>query len=559
MDLLVIGASAAGLKAACRARRLMPKANVTVLEATDYVSWAGCGLPYYLSGDIEDFQALLTTPYKVEKTPEYFAAAKGITVRPAVRALRLDPQAQTVEARDMRSGEMLAFHYDELIIATGGRPILPSVPGVDLPGVTPFTRPEEAIALRQAAERGQISRVAVVGGGFIGCEMVEAFRALWGLEVVLFEERNQVLKDILGQALGRVVAGLLRRRGVELHLEHRLEGLAAQDGKLQVTAAGRTFDGFDRVLLTMGVRPSVDLAAEAGAQIGPTGGIVVDSRMHTSLPHVFAVGDCAQVAHALTGKAHHQPLSSLATRMGRVAADVIAGMDDSLGPVLGTVCLKLFDTTVAAVGLTASRAVREGFKGELVWGSFHDRAHFYPEAQDLWAVLVYDAHSGRLLGAQALGSERAVTLINTASTMIRDGLTLHQMRDFEPGYAPPYAAPLDPLHYLAYAALAQLEENVNAFPPQDLLKYADGSLVIDVREPAERETKPFPAPCRRLLTIPYTQLRARIEEIPAGERIALVCARGPRAAESVRILKEHGLEATYMGGGLAFWEEMPPS
>jgi NADPH-dependent 2,4-dienoyl-CoA reductase/sulfur reductase-like enzyme/rhodanese-related sulfurtransferase len=552
MKILIIGASAAGMKAACRVRRLLPHAEVTVLETTDYISWAGCGLPYYLSGDVQDFSSLTVTPYGVQKTPEFFSAAKGVKVLCRRRAENLNPEKRLVTARDLSTNESITFPYDELVIATGAVPVKPPIEGLQLPGVSCFTRPEEAMALRKAAEQGKISRVAIVGGGFIGCELCESLRALWGIEVTLFEEQSQVLSGVIGRSLARVVEAELKRQGIDLRLSHRLEKIESSGDALRVIAGSKVFEGFDRILLNLGVRPQVEPAAAAGALIGETGGLQVDTCLHTSLPHVFAVGDCVQTMHALTGKPCLMPLSSLASRMGRIAANIIAGQDDSLGPVLGTTCLKIFDLAVAAVGLTVRQAVKAGFKANAVWGCFQDKAHFYPEARDLWATLIYDTASARILGVQAVGSNQSVALVNTASIMLGQKITLHQIRDFEPAYAPPFAVALDPIHALAYTALAEREEGIYSFPPQDLTRYIEDSLVLDVRETTEQKDRPFPVSCARLLSIPFTQLRSRISEIPVKGKVIVVCARGPRSIEAVRILRERGLTAIFMGGGLAF-------
>lgn len=556
MNIVVIGASAAGLKAACRVRRLLPEAKVTVLEAGDYISYSACGLPYFLSGDVDGFRQLTTTSYDVVKSPEYFAAVKDISVLTGFRAERLDPDRKVVKSLNLKTGEGIEFGYDDLILAVGAAPMVPPIPGNNLSGVCTFTCPEDAIALRTALKENRINRVAVIGAGFIGCELCEAFKALWGVEIELFEAQAQVLPDLLGAAVARIVELELVRQGVGLHLNACVSGIKPDDGKLKlILSDGTSWAGFDRVVFATGVRPKTELALEAGIKTGVKGAIVVDSRMRTSIPHIFAVGDCIQVVHELTGLPCHLPLGSLANRMGRIAANVIAGEDDSLNPVCSAVCLKVFEMNVAAVGMRAKAAAQAGFKPAIAWGTFTDKAHYFPEANLISACMVYDATTLRVLGVQAAGRGEVLRRVDAASLMIRHKTTLLQVRDFEPAYAPPYASALDPLHFLAYAGIAAQNENVKSFPPTELEKHANGSIVLDVREESEVKEYPIAVGCKKIIGIPLGEIRRNWVEIPKNERIVVVCQRGARSAEATRILQEKGFQdVRYMGGGLGFFQ-----
>jgi NADPH-dependent 2,4-dienoyl-CoA reductase/sulfur reductase-like enzyme/rhodanese-related sulfurtransferase len=556
MNIVVIGASAAGLKAACRVRRLLPQARVIVLEAGEYISYSACGLPYFLSGDVDNFRQLTTTVYDVVKSPEFFAAVKDVTVLTGFQAERIDPERRVVATLNLKTGEEIEFGYDDLILATGAAPIVPPIPGNNLPGVCTFTRPEDALALRKALNDNQINRVAVVGAGFIGCELCEAFKALWGVETELFEAEAQVLPDLLGAGIARIVEMELVRQGIGLHLNACVSGIKPDDGKLKLTLSdGSSCAGFDRVVFATGVKPKTELAAAAGVKTGAKGAIVVDSRMRTSIPHIFAVGDCVQVIHELTGKSCHLPLGSLANRMGRIAGNVIAGEDDSLNPVCSAVCLKVFEMNVASVGMRAKAAAQAGFKPAIVWGTFTDKAHYYPEANWISAGMVYDVATLRVLGVQAAGRGDVIRRVDVASLLIRHKATLPQVRDFEPAYAPPYATPLDPLHYLAYAGIAAQCEDVTPFPPTELEKHANGSIVLDVREESEVKENPVTVECKRIIAIPLSEIRRRWSELPKNERIVVVCQRGARSAEATRILRENGFQdVRYMGGGLGFFQ-----
>ncbi|MBU0520387.1 FAD-dependent oxidoreductase [bacterium] len=556
MKIVIIGAKAAGLKAACRVKRLLPDAEVTVLDEGQHVSLSACGLPYFLSADIEEFRRLLTTPYDVERTPAYFAAVKGVTVLTGIRATSIYTDQQVVHALHLETGESREFAYDELIIGTGAKPILPAIEGIDLPGVYSFTQPEEAIELRQAAAQGKLEKVAVVGGGYIGCELCEAFRALWGIDTALFEAEDQVLPHVLDAEIARVVENELQKQGVACFLNTKITGIVADGEKLTLkTDFGLDHTGFDRVVIAVGVEPRVELAEAASITIGETGGIVVDNQMRTNLPHVYAAGDCIEVKHALTGKACYLPLGSLANRQGRVAANTIAGKDDHFEPVRGASCLKVFDMNVAAVGLTVQQAAGAGFEVGESWGVFTDKADYYPEAQNLSIKMVYDKRSRRVLGVQAVSKGDAIRRVDAASVMIDQGLTLEAVRDFEPAYAPPYAMALDPLHYLAYIGITSLDEGIHAISRMEFDEIAGDYTLIDIREAVETEEKPLKMAYQQLVTIPFTKLRQNLDKIPQGKPLLVICAKGVRSAEAVRILRQAGIEdVKYVGGGLLFFQ-----
>lgn len=555
MQIVVIGARAAGLKAACRAKRLLPQADVTVLDEGQHISFAAGGLPYFLSGDVEDFRQLVTTPYNVERTPDYFASARGVRVLTGIRAQHIDPESRKVLAKEVESGKEATFTYDALVIATGVAPVIPPVKGVDTPGVNTFTRPEDAMDLRRVASSNQLERVAILGAGYVGCQLCEAFGALWGIKTALFDSEAQVLPQMLDAEVARIAELELQRQGVELHLKIVVTEILNEGDKLNVSAEdGENFADFDRIVIAAGVTPRTDLAREAGIQIGPTGGIVTDQKMRTNIPNIYAAGDCVESICALTGQPRHLPLDSIANRMGRVAANSIAGKDDAFGPVVGASALKVFDMNVAAVGLTAQAAREASFDVGQSWGFFTDKPDYYPEFENVSAKMVFDRPTQRILGVQAASKGEAVRWIDAATTLIREGMTLRRICDHEHAYAPPYSEALDPLHFLSYAGISAVEEKLEAFPPLELERQAADSVVIDIREDLEIEKKPFSLHCKKLLTIPFPQLRSRISEIPRAVKLTVVCPRGSRSNEAARLLRANGFDnVQYMGGGLGFF------
>lgn len=552
MKIVVIGASAAGLKAGCRARRINPEAKVTVVEKGKYISYAACGLPYFVSGDVDSFVQLQKTAYDVVKDAEYFANTKDITVMTETAAIKIDTSGKTVQC-EKSSGEKLELPFDKLIIATGAEPAIPNIEGVDLPGVTTFTKAEEAMALRKDLQAGKIGKVCIAGGGFIGCELTESFIAMWGAETELLEAKPYILSQMLDEEMARIVTKEICRNGAEVHTGSAVQKIVEDGGKLKVVTSKWTAGGFDRVIIAAGVKPSVKLAQDAGIETGETGGIKVDFRLMTKMEDIFAAGDCAEFQRAVDKEPAYIPLGSLANRMGRTAGNSAAGKLDFMTGITGASCLKVFDLTVAAVGMTAEAACHAGYNSGESWGVFTDRAHYSPDSQLFSAKIVYDRDEHRLLGVQAAGRGNILRHIDAASVMIKYGATLGEICDYEPAYAPPFANALDPLHYLAYAAIADGAEGVKVLNPLKAEEFAEGAVVLDVREESEIAEAQLDLPGKSNLAIPLTQLRKRTGEIPPGEKILVVCQRGTRSAEAVRILKEKGWkDVCYLGGGAGF-------
>ena len=554
MNIVVIGASAAGLKAACRARRLMPDAKVKVIEKGKYISYSACGLPYFLAGDVDSFRELNTTAYDVVKDPDYFLHTKDVEVLTETVAEHIEADKKVLHCYNLIEGESFRLKYDKLVIATGADPVIPPINGADLPGVCTFTTAEDAIELRKALQTGQIGKAAIIGAGFIGCELTEAFTAMWGVEIVLFEMLDHPLAKMLDPEMAGIVMKEFERNEIETHFGSAIKTIEGVGDTLKIVTENGEFDGFDRVIITAGVRPSVKLAEDAGIDIGPLGGITVDEKMQTSVPAIYAAGDCVEAEHTLTGKSCHLPLGSLANRMGRVAGNNLAGKDDVFEPVVGSSCLKIFDLNIAAAGLSFAAAENAGFDPGESWGVFTDRVHYYPDSELLTAKMVFDRRTKQVLGVQAVGKADVIRRVDAVSSMIKACVTLEQVMNFEPAYAPPYANALDPLHFLAYAGIAALEEGIQSFNPGELIERAAKTVVLDVRETVEIEEMPFPHPGKKLLIIPLTEIRARLDEIPQDTEISVVCQRGTRSSEVVRILREHGWQdVAYLGGGLGFY------
>jgi NADPH-dependent 2,4-dienoyl-CoA reductase/sulfur reductase-like enzyme/rhodanese-related sulfurtransferase len=539
---VIVGASAAGLRCACRLRRLQPEWSITVVEANEVFSYGACGLPYVLSGDIEELGVLHRTPYGADRDREYFEAVKGVEVLAPWRATAVDVEARTLSLEGPGGQRELA--WDELVIATGASPRrLPNQP--DHPRVHAFHVWDDVKPLKIGLMRGEIDRVAVVGAGLVGCELAEAFHSLWGADVTLIEAAPHPLPEILDPELGAVVASHLEKNGVRVLCGTAVKDISATDDGVSIRAGGGTVDA-DAVVVAVGVVPRVELAKAAGAALGPSRAIRVDERLATSAPHVWAAGDCVENRHAATGGPAYLPLGSLANRQGRVLANVLAGRDDAFGPVAAATAVKVFDLNVAAVGCTASRLGSDGLGVRSVWISAEDRAHYWPEAKLVLLTMVYDPLTKRVLGVQGAGEEGEVAKrIDVATQLILRGATVDDVAAVEHAYAPPYAPALDPLAVLAMAAQNQMD-GVEAISPLTDLRTLD---VLDVRVPEERAERPLTA--RNLVEIEAAELHSRGDEI-GGQNIVVACAHGTRSAEVVRWLASRGIGARYVGGGTSW-------
>lgn len=539
--IVVVGASAAGLRCASRLARLRPGWSIRVVEARETFSYGACGLPYVLSGDIPDVEILRRTADEALRDETFFARVKGVEVLAGREAVDVDPAARTLTVRDGDGGGEV-LDWDELVLATGARPRhLPGQP--DHPRVTSFHTPDDLKPLHEGLKTGRIGRVAIVGAGLVGCELAEAFTALWGAEVVLVEAAATPLPELLDPEVGALVAKALADEDVELRLGAPVESIAADDDGVTVEIAGGEPVAGDVCVVAIGVEPVTDLAVAAGARLGPTGAVAVDERLATTVPHVWAAGDAVEVRRAVDDEPAHMPLGSLANRMGRTLADVLAGRAAAFPPVCGATAVKVFDLNVAAVGPTRRRAAAGGRDARAVWTSASDRADYWPEARGLSLQLAYLPGSRRVVGVQAVGGGEAAKRVDAATQFIARGAKLEDLVQYEHAYAPPYAPALDPLAVAAMVA-GNREDGVPVLAPGSLRA---GAAILDVRHPEECEARPLDLP--DVKRIPVEALRERLDEVDLRPWV-VVCERGTRSAEAVRLLGAHGIEAAYLGGGL---------
>ena len=542
--IIVVGASAAGLRAAARARRRLPNAQILVIDKESFISYGACGMPYFVSGDIPSANKLRETPYGLIRDPDFFRLVKGLDVITETRLERIDRDARKVFCQSVKTGEKSEYSYDKLVLATGASPIMLSGIPADSKRITTFKTLQNAIDLRKSLETGKIGKVGIVGGGPIGCELAEAFGAMWGVEVVLIDAALNVLPNILDVEMASVVETYLKSEGVEIHTNCLLKGITESEEAVTIETTQVTIEA-DCAVIAVGVRPNSKLAADCGLVVNKAGGIVVDDRMATSDPDIFAAGDCVEVKHMVSGKPLHLPLGSLANRQGRVVGSNLGGGEERFGPVVGSAAVKIFDMNVAATGLTETSGKDSGFDVGCAWGTFTDKAEYYPESQNIHFKLVFDKGSHRLLGLQGYGKGEVVKNVDSFAALLKNGGQLKDLMDVEAAYAPPYASALSPLFSLGCIAMDALLEDVQSLSPGS--QY-DDRVIIDVRQAHEVKSTPLSKGDAR--NIPFEEIRERWEEVPKDKPLICICSKGLRSAESVRFLKGKGFSnVVYLGGG----------
>jgi NADPH-dependent 2,4-dienoyl-CoA reductase/sulfur reductase-like enzyme/rhodanese-related sulfurtransferase len=558
--IVIIGAVALGPKVACRLKRLRPDFTVTMIDQGEYISYGGCGIPYYISGDLSDLKELMSTSFHMLRTPEFFEEAKDVQVRTRTRALAIDRANRLVRVQDLATGREEDLPYDQLVLATGARPRALPIPGAHLPGVMSVSGLPAAMAVRERVSKGEVGRAVILGAGAIGVEMAEALSDLWGVETAIVEIAPQVLPGMLDPGLARMVQQHLQDKGVNLHLQESVTEIRlpnAGEHSLEVVTPRGVLPA-DLVITAVGVTPNAELAQAAGLLVSPHGGIAVNRRLQTSDPAIYAGGDCIDNHHLLTGKAMPYASGSLANRQGRVIGTNLAGGCASFNGIVGSYTLKVFDLAVAGTGLNLKNALQEGFDAVEALVIQADRAHFFPTQDLMYLQVIVDRKSRRLLGAHGLShnGDALVGRINSIAAILPFKASLEDLSNLEVAYAPPFAAALDIVNAVANTAENTLDGlnrtvDVAEFEKCFLTDRAEDAICLDVRGAANA------APYVNLFgerwrNIPQETLKHRFAEIPRDKRLLVVCNSGVRSYEALRQLETAGLcNAVNLQGGVA--------
>jgi NADPH-dependent 2,4-dienoyl-CoA reductase/sulfur reductase-like enzyme/rhodanese-related sulfurtransferase len=542
--LIVIGGVAAGPKAASRARRCDPEMEIILYQVEDEVSYAGCGLPYYVSGVIKERQQLIS------RTPGQFAQ-DGIKIIKHRLIDKIDAENRTVSGRNLDTGENFADRYDRLVLATGAQAIRPRIPGLDLKTVFYMRSIFDADAIYDRIRDERVQKVVIAGGGYIGLEMAESLVAL-GKEVTLVELAPQILTLFDGD-LAMVLQRYLEKKGVAIFTSEAIEAVLGENGRLtRVQTPLRELEA-DVVLMSLGVRPQVELAREAGLKIGETGAVWVNERMETSVQGIYAAGDCVETTHLVTGKKTWVPLGSTANKQGRVAGTNLCGGSAIFPGVMGTTVFKAFEYAVAKTGLNMMEAEREGFHPIQAIVRGYDRAHIYPGGKESVLKVIADGGTGRILGGQAVGEGPSDKFIDIVAMALHGKMTCRELANADLAYAPPFSPAMSPVIVAANVLTNKLEgtlRSIEATEVKEKLQASKAFQVLDVREEKEVKEKKIPGS----IWIPYADLKRRIGEIDRGKETAVHCASGVRSYKAYLRLQKEGFEnIKNVDGGMLCW------
>lgn len=533
---IIVGGVAGGATAAARLSRLGVDREIIIMERGEHVSFANCGLPYYIGGVIEKESSLLLA------TPELFRTRYGIDVllRHEVRAI--DPQQRTVSVTNLETGEQLQLSYNELILSPGAAPLRPPMPGIDLPGVMTLRTVPDANAIRRYIAEHGVRRALVIGAGFIGLEVAENLHHA-GIEVSIVEGGSHVLPP-LDAHMSTYVEELLAAHGISVEVGRIATGIRrCENGRLQAYSDTWSSAEADLILLSIGVRPETTLAQSAGLRIGETGGIWVDEHMRTSVPGIWAVGDAVQTVNRLTGKPTRLALAGVAQKQARVAADDIAGRSAEFRGVLGTAVLRLFGTTIAMTGLNIDTLARSGETDyEYVDGHHTQHVGYYPGASPIHARLVYRRSDGKLLGYTAIGEEGAARRTDVVAALMGNNGTVYHLAESELCYSPQEGSAKDAVNQLALAAVNNLQGLHPIAHREDI---RPESFLLDVRERAEVARAPYPG----AVNIPLSELRERVAELPQQQELLVFCQSGVRGHTATALLNNLNFRARHLSGG----------
>ena len=550
MRVVIVGGVAAGPKVAAKVIRLMPDAEVAVIEKGKLLSYAGCGLPSYVSGVVMEQAEVMSTPVGVVRDSVFFQNVKNVQVKNQAEAMEIDRPAKRLRVRAVADGRESWLGYDKLVLATGGCPVVPPIAGVDLGNVFTLHGVHDAEGIKAVLAEGKAHDVVIVGGGLIGVEVTEALVQM-GCRVTIVEMLPQTL-GMLDWEMARLVEQHMESHGVKVLTDTKAERFEG-NGKVTAVVTDKGRFRADMVILGVGVRPNVKLARDAGLEIGSTGAIKVNEHMRTSDAAIYAAGDCVETVDLVTGHPCYIPLGSTANKQGRVAAVNVCGGNDSFPGVLGSMVCKVFDHCVARTGLTEVGAAEAGYEVTTVLAPAPDKAHYMPTAKSLLLKLVVDSKTRRLLGAQAVGPGAGDKRIDVAAMAITAGMTVDQLANADLCYAPPYAPAMDNIITAANVARNKLDGymvGVTAAEVHRMLEEEADFIFLDVRSQGEHDQVHLPGST----LIPLGALRSRLSELPRGKEVITFCKISLRGYEAALILKAAGFEKVrVMDGGIVMW------
>ena len=543
MKVVIVGGVAGGATAAARIRRLDEHAEIVVFERSGFISYANCGLPYYIGGVIEDPENLTL------QTPESFFRRFRIHMKVHHEVTAIHPDRKTVSVKNLESGEEFEENYDKLLLSPGAKPLWPDLPGMDSKKLFTLRTVEDTFRIKEFVEQQKPKSAVMVGGGFIGLEVAENLRHL-GLDVTIVQRPKQLMNPFDAD-MASFIHAEMRKHGVKLALGHSVEGFEEKSSGIDVLLKDHLPLHTDMVVLSIGVTPESSLAREAGLALGMKGSILVNDRMETSAADIYAVGDAVQVKHYVTGQNALIALAGPANKQGRIAADNICGGDSRYPGSQGSSVIKVFDMTAATTGINETKARKSGLDVDTVILSPMSHAGYYPGGKVMTMKVVFEKGTYRLLGAQIVGYDGVDKRIDVLATAIHAGMKATELRDLDLAYAPPYSSAKDPVNMAGFM-IDNISRGLKQWHLEDADKLPrDGSVtLLDTRTPGEYSRGHIDG----FQNIPVDELRERIGEMEAGKKVYVICQSGLRSYIATRILEGYGFEAYNFAGGFRFYD-----
>ncbi len=539
LKLLIIGGVAGGATAAARARRLNEHAEIVIFERGEHISFANCGLPYYIGGVIEKRANLLIT------TSKAFTARYSVDVRINSEVLAIDKDEKTILVRDINSGNQYTESYDKIILAPGAEPVRPPIPGINLDGVFHLRDIPDSDRIKGMIDSRKPKSAVVIGGGFIGLEMAENL-VLQGVETAVIEMGQQVMAP-LDPEMAAIVHAHLKEQGVGLALGHRVETIKSNNGGLLVSASEGAEFQCDLVISAIGVAPENKLAKEAGLELGPRGHIRVDATMATSDPNIYAVGDAVEIRDFVTGFPTSVALAGPANKQGRIAADNVMGRRSLYTGALGTSIVKVFNLAVAGTGSNEKNLAKLGIPFKVSYTHSGSHASYYPGSSPMAIKLIFCPSSGKILGAQIVGTDGVDKRIDVLATAIHGNMTVMDLEELELAYAPPYSSAKDPVNMAGFVASNVLKGDVSIVHWHEFVSLRqNGAEFIDLRSKDEIEAA---GAIPGSLHIPINKLRKSLGQLDPNKEYILYCAVGMRGYLAHRILVQNGFKSKNLSGG----------
>lgn len=541
---VIVGGVAGGASAAARLRRLDENAEIVMFEKGEFISFANCGLPYYVSGEIKEQSALTL------QTPKSFNARFNVDVRILSQVIAINPDEKKVTVKKVVDGTTYEESYDELVLSMGADPIRPNIKGIESNKVFTIRNIPDTLRLKEYVDYKKPQRAVVVGGGFIGLEIAENIKAV-GVDVTIVEMSNQVIAPI-DYDMAAEVHCHLRSKGVKLMLNSALEEIEEKDNALEVTISGKKVET-DMVVMAIGVKPESKMAVEAGIEVNSRGAIKVDSHMRTNIKNIYAIGDVIEITNFITKEKSYVPLAGPANKQGRIVADNICGLGTVYTGTQGSSVMKVFDITVASTGLNEKEAKRQGLDYGKVYTYSANHATYYPGASMMAIKTIYEKKTGKILGAQIVGRDGVDKRCDVYAVAIRANMTAYDLTNLELCYAPPYGSAKDPVNMAGYVIENTLTGKVEHICWDDLeaAKADENGMLLDVRTEAEVANGGI---IDGFINIPVDNLRARISEVDKSKTIYITCQIGLRGYIAARILSQLGYKCKNFGGGYRFYK-----